>query len=75
MKDDGGPAFPLNSGHWDDRPFRGMTLLDRFAVGALPALVRESADGELFFENVACDAYSLAEAMLTERRKRQRGER
>lgn len=72
-KDDGGPAFPLPctaEGNAANVP-AGMSLRDWFAGNALLATAgyRETAD----MNDIAVQAYAIADAMLTERSKREGG--
>lgn len=67
---DGGPAFPAhpNGVAGDD----GMSLRDYFAAHALAGLMscKFPGKGESGWQElVAWDAYSIADAMLTERAK------
>ncbi len=77
--DNGGPAFPVsigdcNAGHQDGGStwqFHGMMLRDYFAAKALPTLINlcQDGDGSWSGDNVAQNAYWLADAMLAERAK------
>lgn len=64
--DEGGPAFPT---YCDDTP--GMSLRDYFAAAALPACLRKAAasEGPLTANDIAWEAYSLADAMLWARKQ------
>lgn len=69
MKDEGGPAFPIDVK--EDRPHYGMSLRDYFAAAALSGLC---ASGKGIFLNgcvMSTDkaAYVIADAMLKERNK------
>jgi hypothetical protein len=66
-KDNGGPAFPSESGR---RYFHGMTLRDYFAAKAMPALLLEMHQtGMAPIKGIAAVAYEMADAMLAERAK------
>ena len=68
----GGYAFPGEDADFNNR---GMTLRDYFAAHAMTALVAERplsltsnpSQRALDREQIAYDAYEMAEAMLTER--------
>lgn len=68
---DGGPAFPSEQGTspegtWNQTFDPGMSLRDYFAIRALslvPRLIRT----ELSYDDLAFEAYALADAMLKAR--------
>ncbi len=64
--DTGGPAFPV-PGLQNDESFNGMSLRDYFAARAMHALLL--ADGTIYFDNRAKEAYEMADAMLEARSK------
>ena len=64
MKDDGGPAFPQTI-RVPDEFHAGMSLRDWFAGQALQGML---ANGERR-QSYAAEAYSLADAMLAERKQ------
>lgn len=57
--EDGGPAFPLNNGRQE-----GMSLRDYFAGQALSGLCAH-AGFPMDVEELAGEAYELADAMIT----------
>ena len=61
-------AFPLHPESYDEECF-GMTLRDYFAAKAMQALLPQYPDHLMNSpaSEVACDAYSLADAMLKAR--------
>ena len=79
----GGPAFPATvrnhydpetGGQWSEHIDQGMTLRDYFAAKALPAIYtdtceRARVDGwpEDWRDEVAAEAYEMADAMLKAR--------
>ena len=69
---DGGPAFPVSTGHHPDTmmkdPRIGMTLRDYFAAAALQA-TQENPDGWTSNEKCAAWCYQMADAMLAERER------
>lgn len=88
MKDDGDSAFPVNhsiDGNWVKEPlpkYRGMTLRDKFADSALPALIIAASKNDqtvarkLLSSGASIDrgdiaeiAYQYADAMLEARKK------
>ena len=86
-RDDGGPAFPRNPGSagtdvgsetWlrDTGLMQdGMTLRDWFAGQALAALVANpKTNADATNAHLATVAYGLADALLTERAKMERGQ-
>lgn len=62
------PAFPVQSVYIEDQETnsRGMTLRDYFAAKAMQGLLRQYPDHLMNSpaNEVACDAYSMADAML-----------
>lgn len=80
IRDDGGPAYPgtETDGHYYPAP--GMTLRDWFAGQALAGLIdgASKAISELAKDTdvdakalTACMAFSLADAMIAEKRRRE----
>lgn len=73
MKNDGGPAYPVQFDSTDDSVEWGMSLRDYFAGQALAgiAVATDSQPDhcEWSWPNVAAQAYRAADAMLKERRK------
>ena len=68
-KNDGGPAFPLQSiGPEFAAGYAGMTLRDYFAAAVLQSIVRNQ-DNKFHPQDDAEWAYSVADAMLAERAK------
>lgn len=66
---DGGPAFPSFP---SDYSGFGMSLRDRIAIAALPAIITVGAyvsNGETVSEAIARTSYQYADAMLKERTK------
>ena len=72
--DTGGPAFPAPAGvsHITEQ---GMTLRDYFAAKAMQSLMTNFLASELnevdpngWMEGLAMDSYSMADAMLKERK-------
>ncbi len=65
------PAFPVQSVYIEDQETnsRGMTLRDYFAAKAMQGLLRQYPDHLMNSpaNEVACDAYSMADAMLKAR--------
>ena len=71
-KNDGGPAFPLETTASGVFFESGMSLRDYFAAAAIPecfSLVRENERADGAAERIARMAYELADAMLAERAK------
>ncbi|MDW9245389.1 hypothetical protein [Burkholderia cepacia] len=68
---DGGPAFPV-PGLMEDPSFNGMSLRDYIAVNAMrvcaPRHVHPDSEvryvAPISFDDLATDAYALADAML-----------
>lgn len=60
--DDGGPAFPQPNFRADSFP--GMTLRDAFAMATLSHCLFNATP-----EDIARNAYAIADAMLEERKK------
>lgn len=80
MANDGGSAFPMrgtadsnyaNTPSWRVELTGGMSLRDYFAAQGLPAILTymlsDAYDGASRYEDVAHDAYLLADAMLKAR--------
>lgn len=75
---DGGPAFPTEPKYSIRKDGAqlclaaqpGMSLRDYFAVAALPELIREWGPGLNHAEKVSEQAYTISDAMLAEREKR-----
>jgi hypothetical protein len=63
-RDDGGPAFPRQSGTLDMGGAQGMSLRDWFAGQALVGLANRGQT----VEEIATYAYELADAMLEVRK-------
>lgn len=53
-----GPAFPSITG------YMGMTLRDYFAAKAMQAIISRPDNQDIPIDDVAADAYDLADAML-----------
>lgn len=77
-KTDGGPAFPAtvrtplgDSGLVKTEQVSGMSLRDYFAAKAMAAMVASPVyvEGSWFQEDIAIQAYTMADAMLKEREK------
>ena len=67
-KDNGGPAFPLQSIGPDFAPgYAGMTLRDYFAAKAMQGLLANTVRATE--ERFALQAYLVADAMLEVRKK------
>lgn len=75
------PAFPsgmIDCGScWEKWPYLGLTLRDYFAAKALPVIMQASdiqdvLSWDVWATKVADAAYDVADAMLTEREKRER---
>lgn len=77
---DGGPAYPLPVNDEQcrarfDSGYGGMSLRDAFAIAALPTIYAESVrvmevsgfPDENWHDEVAMDAYAMADAMLRAR--------
>lgn len=74
-KPDNPPAFPHLVPHNPDFAYSatGMTLRDYFAGQAMHGLIARSGPGRLpFDEDIAKQAYRIAQAMLAEREKNRR---
>jgi hypothetical protein len=68
MKNDGGPAFPLQSIGPEFAPgYAGMTLRDYFAAKVMQGLMVGPIDHDAKPEDFAAVAYGLADAMLAVR--------
>ncbi|MDJ0087671.1 hypothetical protein [Pantoea allii] len=65
---DGGPAFPVPDSEYQFQD-KGMTLRDYFAAKAMQSFLISKDDGNyhLNIDDVAGDAYSVADAMLRAR--------
>jgi hypothetical protein len=65
----GGPAFPAEVWSSDGVPehSEGMTLRDYFAAKAMPTIYAEALGGEDWRDDVAREAYRMADAMLKAR--------
>lgn len=63
-KDNGGAAFP-NEGY---ARFPGMTMRDYFAAKFMSGVMASASDYQSY-EDIAGDAYRMADAMLAERAK------
>jgi len=63
------PAFPNEGFNGWGEPEKGMTLRDYFAAKAMQSLLRQYPDHLMNSpaNEVACDAYILADAMLKAR--------
>jgi len=74
MKNDGGPAFPLQSSGPEFAPgYAGMTLRDYFAAKAMSTVPKQDCYNmkakELHEAYIARRAYAMADAMLEARSK------
>ena len=70
MIDSGGPAFPRTRYHSDEHPIgyeTGMTLRDYFAAKALTGMLSNSNLSAIPNEEIAGEAYAIADAMLEAR--------
>jgi hypothetical protein len=66
MKDTGGPAFPTTKANYDNYLGDvGITLRDYFAAKAMHSLMHTQ-----YVDNLAHEAYMIADAMLAERSKK-----
>lgn len=75
---DGGPAFPV-PGLQNDEAFNGMSLRDYFAAKAMQSLILDKSYyqaeggykgwGEIASNELAEEAYEVADAMLSAREK------
>lgn len=64
--EDGGPAFPP---HWDPKTHpSGMTLRDYFAAKAVQGFCAREVSIECSADDIADDAYAVADAMLAARK-------
>ena len=70
MKNDGGPAFPMGDNPLLERG-RGMTLRDFFAAHLAHGQLGSASQNtlQISYEEVARNAYGIADAMLAERIK------
>ena len=67
---DGGPAFPLQSIGPDFAPgYAGMTLRDYFAAKAMQGFCAREVSIECSADDIADDAYAIADAMLAARKQ------
>lgn len=64
---DGGPAFPHKG--YSGLPISGLSVRDYFAAKCLPAIYDDSLGGPDWRDDVANEAYQLADAMLKAREK------
>jgi len=66
---DGGLAFPVSLPGWGDNGSGGMSLRDYFAAKAMQAFLSTYPKGVVTspLEDVAADAYEVANAMLKAR--------
>ena len=68
---DGGPAFPLQSIGPDFAPgYAGMTLRDYFAAKAMQGFCAREVSIECSADDIADDAYAIADAMLAARKEK-----
>ena len=68
---DGGPAFPLQSIGPDFAPgYAGMTLRDYFAAKAMQGVCAREVSIECSADDIADDAYAIADAMLAARKEK-----
>ncbi len=78
----GGPAFPFVEHYWNAQAktfilqaTKGMSVLDVFAAQAMKEIIREGKTPDNHhggWAYVATHSYDIAEAMLAEKRKRER---
>lgn len=72
-KDNGGPAFPVNELHQETgtvcAQHFGCTMRDYFAAKALQGICASGPSSRLTNQNLATEAYDLADAMLEARNK------
>lgn len=69
-KDNGGPAFPVQSNGCGGSMFgNGMTLRDYLAAKAMQGLLASEDNGGLSSGSIAKSAYDHADAMLEARKK------
>jgi len=62
---------PKNGGAWGIDPEPGMTLRDAFAIAALPSLLNSLYSGDnVWFPNIAEEAYKVADSMMAQRDKK-----
>ena len=69
MSNTGGPAFPVQVKFFD-KPTTGMTLRDYFAAKAMQGLLACPATTTRNENMYACDAYTMADAMLKAREQK-----
>lgn len=80
MKDDSGPAFPTTERDWDPSTdpgqwvlgevVEGISKLDYFAGKALQGICASGPSTHFTAPKIAAQAYTLADAMMAERNKR-----
>jgi hypothetical protein len=64
----GGPAFPCEGTvAGQEVSWTGMTLRDYFAAQSISAFALDMSDPDITFDDVAQNAYRLADAMLKAR--------
>lgn len=64
----GGPAFPLQSIGPEFAPgYAGMTLRDYFAAKAMQGYCAKEDSIDSYADDIAADAYAIADAMLAVR--------
>lgn len=61
-------AFPLNAETTNGILNQGMTLRDYFAASVVAAIYKEGV-GEITEEEIASDAYRMADAMMAARKE------
>ena len=66
---DSGPAFPVIGAAGSQEDYGGMSLRDYFAAKAMQGFAADGADTWPSAEELAHDAYRLADAMLAVRAK------
>ena len=68
-KPNGGPAFPRSGTDINVQSYPGMTLRDWFASQAIAGLTANGSIDIVMPDELASDAYFMADAMLKERDK------